>query len=147
MADIPQETQLAQALRDGLNALSVPRASPNFDSHVLAALRAPQPWWHRLWQPAKPLLLGASCSLSVMFLALYWTLSAPIFPTPPLLGIGEQASTQRPAPSLDALLNRSDLSAGSLAMWAARPPAAPSEDRRPEPRRKAQLLRHPALIV
>ena len=65
MHELPDDLTVRQALRDGLRALPVPDVSPDFDSRVLDALRAPRPWWWRLWEPAKPLLLGASCSLSV----------------------------------------------------------------------------------
>lgn len=153
MSDALEETPLDQALRDGLRALSVPETAPDFDTRVLAALRSPQPWWHRLWQPAKPLLLGTSCSLVVMLLALHWTLSAPVLSAPPLLGAGGASQTAR-APSLDALLDQPNLSAGSLSAWEG--PPAPNNggdeknnptDRRPAPKQRAQLLRRPSLIV
>ena len=147
MHELPDDLTVRQALRDGLHALPVPDVSPDFDSHVLDALRAPRPWWRRLWEPAKPLLLGASCSLSVTLALLHWTLTAPA-PRPPILGGLERipVSAQVRAPSLDTLLDRPDLRAGSLAAaWAAPPPAPP--DRRPEPPRHARVGRRAALVV
>ena len=147
MHELPDDLTVRQALRDGLRALPVPDVSPDFDSRVLDALRAPRPWWRRLWEPAKPLLLGASCSLSVTLVLLHWTLTAPA-PRPPILGESERipVSAQVRAPSLDTLLDRPDLRAGSLAAaWAAPPPAPP--DRRPEPPRHARVGRRAALVV
>jgi hypothetical protein len=129
---------LDKALRDGLNALPMPAPSPEFDARVLAALCASRPWWLRLWEPAKPLLLGASCSLVVTLLALHWTVTAPILvPLPPILGESERSRPEPgSAPSLDALLEQPHLSAGTLAsVWTASPPTPPS--RRPEPHRHA----------
>lgn len=142
---------LDEALRDGLRELPVPEVSPDFDARVLQSLRASAPWWRRWWQPAKPLLAGASFSLVVTLALLHWTLSAPILPNlaPPqglavAGGGGPSTLAARPAPSLDALLDRPNLSAASLTdYWAARPPDPPDPpppDRRPEPRRRAQVF-------
>ena len=149
MHELPDDLTVRQALRDGLRALPVPDVSPDFDSHVLDALRAPRPWWRRLWEPAKPLLLGASCSLSVTLVLLHWTLTAPV-PRTPILGGHEQEKVQARgparAPSLDTLLDRPDLRAGSLAAaWAA--PSADPPARRPEPPRHARVGRRAALVV
>ena len=126
MPDIPDDLAQAQALRDGLRALPVPEIGSDFDARVLAALRAPVPWWRHWWQPAKHLLLGASCSLSVTLVLLHWTLAAP---RPPILGGAEgaggrvQASSPGRAPSVESLLDRPGLRAGSLAAaWAIAPP-------------------------
>ena len=142
---------LGLALRDGLYALPVPDTAPAFDARVLDALRAPVLWWRRLWEPARPLLLGASCSLSVTLVLLHWSLTAPApQPTlikPPIMGGQERIQARGPAraPSLDRLLDRPDLRAGSLAAaWAAPPPP----DRRPpEPVRHARAGRRAALIA
>ncbi len=153
MSDALEETPLDQALRDGLRALPVPETAPDFDARVLAALRVPAPWWRRWWEPARPLLLGASCSLAVTLLALHWTLSAPVLSAPPLLGVGGSSRSAR-APSLDALLDQPNLSAGSLSAWEG--PPAPNNggaekndpsNRRPVPKQRAQLLRRPVLMV
>jgi hypothetical protein len=140
--------RLDRALRDGLRALPVPEASPDFDARVLLALRAPQPWWRRLWQPARPLLLGASCSLAVTLVLLHWTLSAPTAaPRPPILGESERpVAAPARAPSLDAVLDRPDLRAGSLAAVLSAPLPAPP-DRRPDPPRHAQVGRRVALVA
>jgi hypothetical protein len=136
---------LDEALRDGLRGLPVPDLTPEFDAHVLAALCVPPPWWLRLWEPAKPLLLGASCSLAVTLLALHWTMTAPIMAPLPT-GPSALAAAPRSMPSLDALLDRPNLSAGCLAdIWAAPPPAPPNP--RPEPRRHAQRGRPVCWIV
>ena len=133
-----------EILRQGLRALPVPKPSPDFDARVLAGLREARPWWRRLWEPARPLLAGASFSLIVTLACLHWTLTAPVF-APPTHAVPTVAV--RPAPSLDALLDRPNLSAGSLARaWADAPPDA-APDRRPAPRRRAQLPRRIALIV
>lgn len=150
MFDAPEELQVDQALRNGLRALPVPEPSPDFDARILAALRAPTPWWRRWWEPARPLLLGASCSLAVTLLALHWSLSTPVTASRPAVpGESERALATAPTrtPSLDALLDRPNLSAGSLSAWAARPPAMPSPDRRPAPKPRAQLLRKNVLFV
>ena len=135
MTEPPDDLAQAQALRDGLRALPVPEIGSDFDARVLAALRAPVPWWRHWWQPAKPLLLGASCSLSVTLVLLHWALAAP---PPPILGGQDktQASAPGRAPSVDTLLDRADLRAGSLAAAWAAPPLPPG--RRPEPPRHAQ---------
>ncbi len=140
--NLPDDFPLHQALRDGLHALPVPPVAADFDARVLLALRAPTPWW----QPARPLLLGASCSLSITLVLLHWTLSVPVaapfsHDAPPAL-----AAAPARAPSLDALLDRPDLRAGSLAAaWAAPPPTPP--DRRPPPPRHAQAGRRACLVV
>ena len=147
--DFVDDFSLDEALRDGLNTLPVSTPSPEFDARVLAALCAPPPWWLRLWEPAKPLLLGASCSLVVTLLALHWTLSASVAaPQLPILGESARSLAAAPHPtlSLDALLNQPHLSAGSLAaVWAAPVPTPPN--RRPEPHRHAQGWQRPCLVV
>ena len=137
---------LDSALRDSLRALPVPEPSPEFDSRVLAALSTPPSQWLRFWEPARPLLLGVSCSLAVTLFALHWTLSAPLTVPLPSTAPPALASAPHPMPSLDALLDRPNLSAGCLAdVWAAPPPAPPN--RRPEPPRHAQMGRPMCLIV
>ena len=150
MYKLPDDFALGQSLRDGLHALPVPAVAPDFDARVLAALRAPTPWWRRVWEPARPLLLGASCSLSVTLVLLHWTLTAPA-PRPhpnktSILGGQEQESVQsrEPARTLDRLLDRPGLRAGSLAAaWA----APPLPDRRPAPPRHAQAGCRACLVV
>ena len=154
MRELPDDFDLGSALRDGLHTLPVPLVAPDFDARVLDALRAPLPWWRRVWEPARPLLLGASCSLSVTLVLLHWTLTAPA-PRPhpnktSILGGHEQEQVQarRPvrAPSLDRLLDRPDLRAGSLAAaWTTFP--APPPDRHPAPPRHAQAGRRACLVV
>jgi len=143
-------------LRDALRSLPVPVPSGDFDARVLAALTAPRPWWRRLswrrvWQPVQPLLLGTSCSLGLTLLLLHFTLSAPqAVPAPaPLTSLAAAPSV--PMPPLDALLDRPNLRAGSLAAWnsalaadADEPEKAP---RKPEPRRRAEVYRRPALVA
>ena len=140
-------------LRDALTALPTPSVSLDFDARVLDALRRPPPWWdwrawawHALWPTLRPVLLGAGGSLGVTLLALHWTLSAPIsLPRPPAASATLAAAPAR-LPSLDALLSRPDLSAGTFAAWASLPPpSAPPE--RPRPRRRAERLRPEALVV
>ena len=149
MRNLPDE--LETALREGLQAQLLPAVSPDFDARVLAALCISPPWWQRLWQPAQPLLAGASFSLIVTLICLHWSLSAPLTPTltPPLLGAGGPSSlAARPAPSLDALLDRPNLSAASLSAYWSEPPApAPPVGRPPQPRRRAQALRPLVFIV
>lgn len=133
------------ALRDGLRGLPVPAVSPDFDDCILAALHKPQPWWQRLWQPARPLLAGASFSLIVTLALLHWTLSAPVAPpqATPLM-----ATSPVHAPSLDALLNLPNLSAGALTTaWNSPLEATPPDDRRPHPHRRAQVFRRPCPIA
>ena len=151
MSDFPSETTLEAALQSGLRALSVPEVSVGFDDRILVALHQPVPWWQRLWQPARPLLAGASFSLFVTLIGLHWSLSAPLSgPLAPNSGGAreEQSFAARPAPSLDALLDRPNLTAGSLAfVWNAPPAPTPQPGTRPEPRRRASSFCHQTLIV
>lgn len=142
----PDDITIHQFLRDGLQALPVPPVAPDFDARVLRALRAPTSWWRRLWEPARPLLLGASCSLLVTLVLLHWTLTAPVgTPFPRTVPLALAAAPAR-ASSLDAMLDRPGLRAGSLAaVWAAPPPAPP--DSRPQPPRHAQTGHRAPLIV
>jgi hypothetical protein len=145
---MPDDVRLANALR----GLPVPELSPEFDERVLAALRVPIPWWQCMWQPAKPLLLGTSCSFALMLLLLHWTLTAPIPSSlaSPLSGAGGLIgrSTVASPPSLDALLDSPNLTAGSLAAaWNAPPAPIPPVGLRPEPRRRAQLRRPISLMA
>jgi len=149
MSDFPSETTLEAALQSGLRALSVPEVSVGFDDRILVALHQPVPWWQRLWQPARPLLAGASFSLFVTLIGLHWSLSAPLPPSPPELGAGRPPIlAAHPAPSLDALLDRPNLTAGSLAfVWNAPPAPTPQPGTRPEPRRRASGFDRRTLIV
>ncbi len=132
-------------LRETLRALPVPEPSPDFDARVLVGLGDARPWWIRLWEPARPLLAGASFSLVLTLALLHWTLIAPIS-APPQAAIGPSLAA-RPLPSLDALLDRPNLSAASLAQaWTSTPLESPA-DRRPAPRRHAQLPPRVTLIV
>lgn len=141
----------ATDLRDALTALPTPPPSLDFDARVLAALRRPPPWWdwrawawHTLWPTLRPMVLGAGGSVCVTLLALHWTLSAPISaPTPSLRDL---AVAPARLPSLDALLARPNLSAGTFAAWASLPPP-PAPPERPHPRRRAERLRPEALVV
>ena len=105
-------------LADALRSLPVPPLSADFDNRVLTALRVPVPWWRRFWQPAQPLLLGASGSLALTLLLLHFTLSGPPTapsPTPASVQNLAAASSSGSLPSVDALLDRPGLCAGSLA--------------------------------
>lgn len=161
MSNPPDDLALGQSLRDGLHALPVPPVASNFDARVLAALRAPMPWWRRWWEPARPLLLGASCSLLVTLALLHWALSAPVGTPSPRAAPSALAAAPARAPSLDSLLDRPGLRAGSLAAWgspvilnsgATAPDGGTGEDatppgRRPNPPRHAQAGRRACLIV
>lgn len=146
-------------LRDALRSLPVPAPSADFDARVLAALNAPHPWWQhlswrRIWQPVQPLLLGTSCSLGLTLLLLHLTLSAPLAApalSPPAL-TNLAAAPAAPMPPLDVLLDRPNLRAGSLAAWNSAPAAEDAEEpqkapRRPEPHRRAEIYRRPALVA
>ena len=133
-------------LADALRSLPTPVLSEDFDAHVLAALRRPAPWWQCLtwvgvWTPLRPLLLGASGSLAVTLLALHFALSGPIsaLPETQLPSLDLAAAPCVPLPSLDALLDRPNLRAGSLAAWngTSEETAPPKAPRPPEPRRRA----------
>ena len=82
----PERSDPADAvLRAGLRALPVPQASPDFDTRVLAALRAAAPsrppWWQTLWQTChrglRPVLGSAAFSLVGMLLLLRGTSDVP----------------------------------------------------------------------
>ena len=147
MFNPPEDARLADALR----CLPVPPPSADFDDRVLAALRVSVPWWRRLWQPAQPLLLGASGSLAMTLLLLHLTLSGPLPSPAPLAASPLASAPSTPLPPLDALLDRPNLCAGSFAAWTAALPAetaAPEEaPHKPEPRRRAEVYRRPALVA
>ena len=139
------------ALADALRSLPVPPPSADFDSRVLAALRVPLPWWRRLWQPVQPLLLGASGSLAVTLLLLHFTLSGPqTVPSPTPISARNLAAAPSALPSVDALLDRPGLCAGSLTTaWnspALLPDIAPEQTRKPEPRRRAEVIRRVTFV-
>ena len=154
MSDNFTDSYLTEALR----GLPVPVPSTDFDDRILAALRVPASWWRRLWQPLQPLLLGASASCGLTLLLLHLTLSAPPSAPPyPPAALSNIAAVSAPLPSVDALLDRPNLCAGSLASAWNSPPApnnggtgeAGQEpvERRPEPRRHAEVSRRPALVA
>ncbi len=141
---------LAHALR----SQPIPPASADFDDRVLAALRVPIPWWRRWWQPVQPLLLGASGSLAVTLLLLHFTLTGPQTAPAPTSASVQNLAAAPPIslPSVDALLDRPGLCAGSLtATWNSSPllpDAAPEPaPRKPEPRRRAQVNRRSCLTA
>lgn len=153
MSDHPTPSPLPPPLADALRSLPVPPPPADFDDRVLAALRVPIPWWRCFWQPAQPLLLGASGSLAVTLLLLHFTLSGP--PMAPTLAPASMqnlaAAPPASLPSVDALLDRPGLCAGSLtAPWNSPllPEPAPEQPpRKPEPRRRAEVPRQITLIV
>lgn len=134
-------------LAEALRSLPAPALSPDFDARVLAALRVPVPWWRRLWQPVQPLLIGASGSLAVTLLLLHFTLSGPpTVPTPTPVSVQNLAAAPPASlPSVDTLLDRPGLCAGSLtAAWPSSllpEPASEQAPRKPEPRRRAEVVR------
>ncbi len=140
-------------LADALRSLPVPPPSAEFDDRVLAALRVPIPWWRRGWQTVQPLLLGASGSLAVSLLLLHFTLSGPpSAPSPVPISVQNLAAAPPASlPSVDALLDRPGLCAGSLtAAWNSPPlpePAFEQAPRKPEPRRRAEVIRRPTLTA
>lgn len=154
---IPNSIPEDAALRDALRSLPVPVPSMGFDDRVLAALNAPRPWWQglswrRVWQPVQPLLLGTSCSLGLTLLLLHLTLSAPL--TAPALSAPVLTNlAAAPMPPLDALLDRPNLRAGSLAAWNSAPAAEDEAEepqktpRKPEPRRRAKVYSRPVLVA
>jgi hypothetical protein len=149
--DFPADLKLAEALR----SLPVPELSADFDDCILAALRVPVPWWRRVWQPLQPLLLGTSCSLMLTLLLLHLTLSAPVSaPAFSPAALPNLAVNPRPMPPLDALLDRPNLCAGSLAAaWNSSPVSDEEEARpekayrRPEPRRRAAVSCRSSLMA
>ena len=152
MSNTPSPNFGPPTLADALRSLPVPPPSADFDARVLAALRVPVPWWRRLWQPVQPLLLGASGSLAVTLLLLHFTLSGPpTAPSPTPASVQNiAAAPPTPLPSVDALLDRPGLCAGSLkTAWNSPLPPEPASEhapRKPEPRRRAEVVRQPALI-
>ena len=145
MTNFTDDAPLDAALRDGLRSLPVPTVSPDFDTRILAALQRPLPLWKRLWQPAQPLLAGASFSLIATLICLHWSLSAPVAQPPQALS--QPILAAHPTPSLDALLDRPNLSAASLAFYWNAPPQAPTPANRPEPRRRAQSRPRESLVA
>ncbi len=137
-------------LADALRAMPVPAVSAEFDDSVLCALLAPPSWRRRLWSASQPLLLGASASLAVTLLLLHFTLSAPVaapVPTPAALESLAAAPPAPPLPSVDALLDRPGLCAGSLTLALNDPPAPEAAPRPPAPRRRAAVTWQRTLIA
>ena len=136
-------------LAEALRSLPVPPVSVGFDARVLASLNAPMPLWRRLWQTTQPLFLGASGSLAVTLLALHFTLSAPaIAPAPvPIRVQTYAAAPPTPLPSVDALLDKPGLCAGSLAAAWSSPAPTEQTPRKPEPRRRADISQRGTLIA
>ena len=151
MSNIPPFHPSPPTLADALRSLPPPPLPADFDARVLAALRVPVPWWRRLWQPIQPLLLGASGSLAVTLLLLHFTLSSPpAAPMPASRSVQNLAATPPTSlPSVDALLDRPGLCAGSLtAAWNSPLPPEPEPaqaPRKPEPRRRAEVIRQTTL--
>jgi hypothetical protein len=147
MSKPPDDLELAAILRDNLRRLPAPTPSADFDACVLAALTQPLPWWHLLWQTARPLLAGAACSLVVTLAAVSWATQTPSAP-PRVLPLSATAAT-RPLDmaAVDRLLDQPDLSAASLFRWEIQPSAnTPVPDRRPPPHvRRASRLSTPLL--
>lgn len=140
MSNLPPPT-LAEALR----FLPIPALSTDFDAQVLAALNVPVPLWRRLWQTSHPLLLGASGSLAVTLLLLHFTLTAPAAaPTPSPISVQTYAAA--PLPSVDALLDKPDLCAGSLSAAWNSPAPLEQTPRKPEPHRRADISRRVTVI-
>lgn len=132
-------------LREALRALPVPQPSADLDARILAALYAPPPWWEALWQAvrreARPLLAGAACALPVTVLALLWTLHAPLDARPAVGVPSPIAARVQSMASLDALLDKPNVTAADLRRWEQGgavanvvPPQVP-----PAPRRRASL--------
>ena len=130
------------ALRDGLRHLPTPTPDASaFDTHVLSALRRPQPLWRRVLMEARPLLAGAACACVVMMAALSWSLQTPPRPLPP--PAPAQASRPLDMAAVDRLLDRPGLSAASLVGMTpprgqAPPPASPQMTPPPPQRRVSQ---------
>ncbi len=140
-------------LTEALRSLPVPAPSADFDDRILLALRAPVPWhrrltWRSIWQPARPLLLSASGSLALTLLLLHLTLNGPVSAPPPASAAAASSLAAAPLPSVDALLDRPNLCAGSLAAWPAEAAAPEKAPRKPEPRRRASIsCRRPFLTA
>ena len=154
MSNTPLPNFGPPTLADALRSLPPPPLPVDFDARVLAALRVPVPWWRRLWQPVQPLLLGASGSLAVTLLLLHFTLSGPpTAPSPTPISVQNLAAapSSRSLPSVDALLDRPGLCAGSLtAAWNSPllpEPASEQAPRKPEPRRRAEVIRQPMVTA
>lgn len=145
-------SEMPPTLTDALRSLPVPALSAGFDDTILAALRTPQPWWRRLWQPVQPLLLGASGSLAVTLLLLHFTLSSlQTTPLPRSVSVQSIAATPSSLPSVEALLDKPGLCAGSLtAAWNSPllpEPVPEKAPRKPEPRRRAEVTPQTTLMA
>lgn len=162
MPDTPRsslDADLDMALRDGLRRLPVPSMSADFDARVLAALAQPPSLGELLRaqfvSALRPLLCGTACSLALTLAALFWTLHTPLAaPAPP-----DAPSAVRPLDmaAVDDLLNRPNLGALSLSIWArqsalpapalALPPAPPDGERRPHAGRRRACRLSPTLLT
>ena len=150
MSNTPPFRPSPSTLADALRSLPPQPLPADFDARVLAALRVPVPWRRRLWQPVQPLLLGASGSLAVTLLLLHFTLSGPpTAPSPTPISVQNLAAAPSSGslPSVDALLDRPGLCAGSLTTTWNSPllPEPAQAPRKPEPRRRAEVIRQTTL--
>ena len=139
-------------LAEALRSVPVPALPADFDTQVLAALHAPMPLWRRLWQTTQPLLLGASGSLAATLVVLHLALSAPTTaPSPEPIRVQTYAAAapllSPNLPSVDALLDKPGLCAGSLtAAWNSSIVLEPSPSK-PAPRRRAQVHQRVTLMA
>ncbi|HZT42912.1 MAG TPA: hypothetical protein VFA07_12160 [Chthonomonadaceae bacterium] len=110
MSDLPEETRVEMALREGLRGLPAPTVSPEFNARVHAALRRPVPWWQSLWASARPVLCAGACSLVGMLALLSWVIRAPL-PASPHPAFSAPAAS---AMDLDRAMERLDRAGVSL---------------------------------
>lgn len=105
-ADAPNalDARLHGALREGLAALPVPAASPNFDRRVLDALEQPSvPWWRAGWAAARPVLAAGACSLVCGLVLLRFAASVPTSDDAPVRPAA-MAAASGPAVDADTLV-------------------------------------------
>lgn len=114
MSEQRSEERLEQALKAGLESLSVPKASAAFDERVIAALRRPTPWWAGSWNMLRPALSGACVALLVTLSLVQLAQRMPVSMTvsPGAVAAGPQIDIQK-------MLERPGLSRLGLARaWA-----------------------------
>lgn len=135
------DIELDLALREGLQAVPTPELSGEFDNRVLSALRQQRPWWQAMLPGLKPMIAGAACSLVLALTLVRWAVNAPMTKTvhsrtakaPTISGtaaasVDAHRSVTSATPNPEDLLDRSDLTASSLArlyMGRLPAPAAP----------------------
>ncbi len=132
------EVEIDLAMREGLRDLPVPQPSGDFDHKVLSALREQTPWWQAMLPGLRPLIAGVACSLVMTMALVRWVMNAPLPGPATARSAGASVVSGSAAASVEShravssagnpedALDRSDITASSLARLMTRRPQAPA---------------------